>query len=53
MLKGYDAIDCYDCGTHVCYMVYCGPHGSILCDRCMEKRIVEEEETENDEETRD
>lgn len=42
--KGYDAVSCADCGTHICYMVYCGPHGSLVCDSCMEIRVAEEEE---------
>lgn len=28
---------CADCGAFVGYMIYCGPHGSVLCGPCGQK----------------
>ena len=40
----YDEVRCGNCGYHVCYMVDCGPRGTIICDSCYESEDSDEDD---------
>ncbi len=36
-----DEVVCFECGEHICWMIYSGPTGGHYCDDCVDK-VTEE-----------